>query len=101
MVQHRIESVECEEEGMTQEKFYEEEMVQNRPIEDNQKVGIQQRVECDKGRKVECNGERLQERQQHEVIVQYRMIERDDGELAQERKELFLRKQQNSNMLKL
>ena len=37
---------------------------------------------------MECNGERWQERQQQGKIVQYRMIERDDGELVQESIEL-------------
>ena len=57
-------------------------MVQNRPTEDNHKEEIQQRVECDEGKLVECNGKSLQERQQQEGTVQYRMIERDDRELV-------------------
>ena len=34
-------------------------MVQHTPIEDNQIERIPQRVECDKGAQVECDGERL------------------------------------------
>ena len=35
---------------------------------------------------MECDGERSQEGQQQEGTVQCRMIERDDGELVQEKK---------------
>ena len=52
-------------------------------IEDNQKERIQQRVECDEDKRAECDGERLQERQQEGEIVQYRMTERDNGELSE------------------
>ena len=75
------ESAECDEEGTVQESLNEAETVQNRPTEDKSN-GIQQRVECDEGKQVECNGKSLQERQQQEGTVQYRMIERDDSELV-------------------
>ena len=63
------ESVECQEEGLIKERSNEEEIVQNRPIEDTQKERIQQSVEWDKGKQVECNGERLHKRQQQEGTV--------------------------------
>ena len=50
------ESAECAEEGMVQESLNEEVMVQNGPTEDNHKERIQQRVECDEGKQVECDG---------------------------------------------